>query len=80
MGRDPNSFVPVKYGAAEENEQSPAINLMIGASFAMLMLLIYRSMHGKGSNSGSSKTTQNKGSGFGGGGLGDLMNITKAGT
>jgi hypothetical protein len=57
MGRDPNSFVPVKYGAAEDGEQSPAINLMIGASFAMLMLLIYRSMHGKGGSTGSSKTT-----------------------
>ncbi len=46
----------------------------------MLMLLIYRSMHGKGGSTGSSKTTQNKGSSFGGGGLGDLMNMSKAGT
>lgn len=82
MGRDPNSFVPVKYGSAEEEERSPAINLMIGASFAMMMVLIYRSMHGKGGGTGTGgKSTPNKNTGGGfGGGLGDMMNMSKAGT
>lgn len=53
MGRDVNSFVPVKYSSADSEEASPVLNLMIGASFAMLMVLIYRSMHGKGGSSGT---------------------------
>jgi hypothetical protein len=86
MGRDINAFVPVKYGTADDQEKSPALNLMIGASFAMLMVLIYRSMHGKGgNNAGGKKGTSDKGSsgsggGFGGGGgLNDLMGMSKSG-
>jgi len=52
MGRDPSTFVPIKYGPADEMNNSPVMNLMIGASFIMLMALIYRSMHGKGGSSG----------------------------
>lgn len=52
---------------------------MVGASFAMLMVLIYRSMHGKGGNSAGSKSTKgSSGGGFGGGGMSDLMNISKS--
>jgi AFG3 family protein len=85
MGRDINAFVPVKYGSADDQEKSPVLNLMIGASFAMLMVLIYRSMHGKGGNTGGKKGTGDKGSGGsgggfgGGGGLNDLMGMSKSG-
>lgn len=61
MGRDPSTFVPIKYGPAEEQNNSPVMNFMIGASFLMLMVLIYRSMHGgKGGNLGQKSS---KGSG-----------------
>jgi len=55
---------------------------MIGASFAMLMVLIYRSMHGKGGGKDAgTKGSSSKGSGgggFGGGGMGDMMNMSKS--
>jgi ATP-dependent Zn protease len=58
------------------------MNMMIGASFLMLMVLIYRSMHGgKGGSSGSKSSkgssSGNSGSGMGGG-MGDLMNMSKS--
>ena len=56
------------------------MNILVGASFAMLALLLYRSMHGKGGqNPGASakKGNNSGGSGFGGG-LGDLMNMSKS--
>jgi len=79
MGRDVNAFVPVKYSSGDEDEPSPVLNLAIGASFAMLMVLIYRSMHGKtgGAKPNSSKT-ESKGTGFGGGGMNDIMQIGKS--
>jgi AFG3 family protein len=83
LGRDPNNFVPVKYGPADEQANSPVMNMMIGASFLMLMVLIYRAMHGgKGGSSGPKSTKGNSGSnsggGMGGGGMGDLMNMSKS--
>lgn len=80
MGKDPNSFVPVKYGSAEGDEKSPVLNLAIGASFAALMVLIYRSMHGKGTgSSGSATKGGSSGSGgFGQGGMGGMMNMSKS--
>jgi len=56
---------------------------MIGASFLMLMVLIYRSMHGgKGGSSGSKSSKGNSGGnsggGMGGGGMSDLMNMSKS--
>ena len=82
MGRDPSTFVPIKYGPADEQNNSPVMNFLIGASFLMLMVLIYRSMHGgKGGSSGqkSSKggSSSNSGSGMGGG-MSDLMNMSKS--
>jgi len=83
MGRDPNNFVPIKYGPADEQTNSPVMNMMIGGSFIMLMVLIYRSMHGgKGGSSGSKSSKgssgSNSGGGMGGGGMGDLMNMSKS--
>ena len=82
MGRDPNTFVPIKYGPADEQDKSPLLNFMIGASFLMMMVLLYRSMHGKGGSSGSKSSTKNSsgnsGSGMGGGGMSDLMNMSKS--
>jgi len=52
---------------------------MIGGSFAMMMLLMYRSMHGKGGNNSSTKSTKgSSGSGGFGGGMSDLMNMSKS--
>ena len=56
------------------------MNIMIGGSFAMFMLLIYRSMHGKTGGSSSTKTTKGSSGSFGGGGLKDLMGMSKATT
>jgi hypothetical protein len=56
------------------------MNIMIGGSFAMFMLLIYRSMHGKTGGSSSTKTTKGSSGSFGGGGLNDLMGMSKATT
>ena len=83
LGRDPNNFVPVKYGPADEQANSPVMNMMIGASFLILWFLIYRAMHGgKGGSSGPKSTKGNSGSnsggGMGGGGMGDLMNMSKS--
>jgi hypothetical protein len=78
MGKDPSTFVPVKYGSAETLE-NPVLNVMIGASCVMLALLLYRSLHGKGS--GSSNVKPPKGGeegGFGSGGMGGLMNMSKS--
>ena len=48
----------------------------------MLMVLIYRSMHGKGGGKDAgTKGSSSKGSGgggFGGGGMGDMMNMSKS--
>jgi hypothetical protein len=69
--------VPVKYGPAEEPQGG--LNFLVGASFAMFALLLYRSMHGKGGQNpgANAKKGSNSGSGFGGG-LGDLMNMSKS--
>lgn len=81
MGRDPSTFVPIKYGPAEEEGNGPVLNMLVGASFIMLMVLIYRSMHGKGGSSGTKSTKGSSGQGGGmggGGGMGDLMNMSKS--
>lgn len=77
MGKDVNSFVPVKYGDSEE-DQVPVLNFMIGASFAMMLLILYRTMHGKGGNQSGKTSSKGKGSGgggFGGGGMSDMMKM-----
>lgn len=70
-------MVPVKYGPADEQEKSPVLNLMIGGSFAMLMVLLYRSMHGKGGSAKGGSSSGNKPGGFGGG-MQDLMGMSKS--
>ena len=58
------------------------MNMKIGASFLMLMVLLYRSMHGgKGGSSGSKSSKGSSGGSSGGGmggGMGDLMNMSKS--
>lgn len=43
------------------------LNYMIGAAFCVLLIQIYRTLHGKGS-SGSGSSGSKGGGGFGGGG------------
>lgn len=82
LGRSPESFVPVKYGPADDGENNAVLSFAIKASFVMLAILIYRSMHGKGGGSAGSSTKKGGSGGFGGGsgsgGLGDLMNMSKS--
>ena len=53
MGKVPNEFVPVKY--ANENSEAQGnimMNFFIGGLFALLLIQLYRSMHGKGGKPG----------------------------
>ena len=78
----PNEFVPVKYA----NEASLANNnsmmtFMVGGLFLVLMLQIYRSMHGKGGKGASGKPGaggSGSGMGKGGGGFGDIFGMGKS--
>lgn len=62
MGKMPNDFVPVRYASSTEGEGSPIMNFAIGGLFLLLLLQIYRSMHGKGPGSGG-QTGAGKGTG-----------------
>lgn len=64
MGKDPSTFVPVKYGSAEEQAANPVLNMMTAASFAMFALIIYRTIHGKGGNN-TKKPKSGSDGGFG---------------
>lgn len=77
MGKDPNTFVPVKYGAAEGDETNPTLNLAMGLSAAALFALIYRSGLTGGKGAGNLGQQARKGSNTGGGGLGGLYNMSK---
>jgi len=86
MGKVPNDFVPVKY-ASDHGQSNPATTLLVGGLFALFLIQIYRSMHGRGGTGGGSKGT-GKGSGgsggsgggpFGGrGGMGDIFGMGKS--
>lgn len=56
MGKDPNNFVPVKYGISEQ-DANPATNMMVGMSFLLLLMLIYRAMHGRNGKTGTGSKT-----------------------
>jgi hypothetical protein len=92
MGKMPNEFVPVKYASeANASQNNAALNFIIGSLFVLLLLQIYRSMHGGkgpgiGPKGGAGKGGINSGSGssgpFGkggsGGGFGDIFNMGKS--
>ena len=87
MGKMPNDFVPVRYASSNDQEGNPMLNFLIGGLFLMLLLQIYRSMHGKGGSgtgsSGAGKGTGGSGGaggGFGGrgGGMNDVFGMGKS--
>lgn len=87
MGKVPNEFVPVKYAnEASMQQNSPAMNMLVGGLFLALMLQIYRSMHGKGGSKGTGKGAAGKGSSSdqgssnkgSGGGFGDIFGMGKS--
>ena len=80
MGRAPEAFVPIKYGPPVDGDHNAVLSFAIKASFLMLGILLYKSMHGKGGGSAGSQAKKGGSGGFGGGGggLGDLMNMSKS--
>ena len=82
MGKDPAQFVPIKYGAGFENEQLPIINIAIGSLFVLMLIRLYKQYHGKGGKGGSGKSGSSGRGGMGGGmggGLNDIMGMSKSG-
>jgi len=78
MGREPSSFVPIRYGTgAEEATNNSRKNLVILMLFLACCSKYFRSSHGKGKGIG--KSSSSKGGGMGMGGMSDLMNISKSG-
>ena len=75
MGKDPSTFVPVKYGSASEMEGVPPINIFFGALFVFLMYRLYKTMHGKKTKSGSKPASK----GFPGNPLNEMMSMQKSG-
>ena len=53
MGKSPNDFVPVKYANEATAGENKTLNYLIGASFILLLIQLYRSKHtgGKGGSS-----------------------------
>ena len=79
MGKSPQQFVPVKYANTAEDGSNPAVNYIIGGAFILLLIQLYRTMHGKGGSTGSSGGTSNKGSGLGSrGGMNDMFSMGKS--
>ena len=80
MGRDPANFVPVKYGPAMEGQQTPIVNLLVGGTFVLLLALMFRNIHGgkKGGTGGKGSSGKKGGSVGFGGGMNDLMGMSKA--
>lgn len=78
LNKEPSNFVPVKYGPTEE--PSSPVNILVGGAFVLMMIALYRRMHGKGGDKGASTkgTKGSGGGGFGGGGLSDVMNMSKS--
>ena len=79
LGKDPASFVPVKYGPGIE-EMDNKNRLLFTMIFFGLFFWLYRASHPKGGAKGSHGKKPNQGSGFGGGGggLGEMMNMSKS--
>ena len=80
MGRSPDAFVPVKYGPPVDGQENAFMSFAIKASFLMLGIFIYKSMHGKGGGSAGNAAKKGGSGGFGGGGgMSDMMNMSKSG-
>jgi hypothetical protein len=48
MGKTPNDFVPVKYAnEGSRGQDNVAVNVIVGGFFALFLVQLYRSMHGK---------------------------------
>lgn len=73
-----NEFVSVKYASSADGDTNQTLNYLIGASFVLMLVQLYRSKHsgGKtgGTGSGGSKTPL----GRGGGGMSDMMGMGKS--
>jgi len=82
LGRSQDSVVPVKYGPAVDGSDNAFMSFAAKASFLMLGILIYKSMHGKGGGGAGNAAKKGGSGGFGGsggGGLSDMMNMSKSG-
>lgn len=79
MGKDPANFVPLKYAMSESDEPYPASNILVGGIFAIGLIKLYRSMHGKSSGPTSKGGSKGGNSRFGSGGMGDFLNMGKSG-
>jgi hypothetical protein len=77
MGKSPQEFVPVKYANTSETGSNQTMNYLIGAAFVLMLVQLYRSMHGKGS-SGQGGSSGGKGPGGGRGGMNDMFNMGKS--
>ena len=76
MGKSPNDFVPVKYANDAAGGENKTLNYLIGASFLLLLVQLYRSKHSGKGNTGSQNS---KSGGAGGrGGFGDMMGMGKS--
>ena len=70
--------MPVKYANASEQGSNQTMNWLIGAAFVLMLIQLYRSMHGKGGSSGGAGGGANKGTGGGGGGMNDMFKMGKS--
>jgi AFG3 family protein len=77
MGKGPQEFVPVKYANANDQNSSQTMNYAIGAAFLLVMVQLYRSMHGKG-GAGGAKGEAGKGGGKASGGMNDMFSMGKS--
>ena len=78
MGKSPNDFVPVKYANDATGGDNKTLNYLIGASFLLLFVQLYRSKHSGGSK-GTGSSQNKTGGGLGGrGGLNDMMGMGKS--
>jgi len=77
MGKSPQEFVPVKYANANDQSSNQTMNYLIGAAFLLVLVQLYRSMHGKGGSAGS-KGVDGKDKAAGRGGMNDMFSMGKS--
>ena len=75
MGKSPQEFVPVKYASEASQTSNQALNWLIGASFVLLLLQLYRSKHTKGPTGTGGSAGQKPGAR---GGMNDMFNMGKS--
>ena len=68
----------MKYANANDQSSNQTMNYLIGAAFLLILVQLYRSMHGKGGSSGSTGDKASKGGGGGRGGMNDMFNMGKS--